>query len=237
MNPEKELLDLIDLYPTTSKSKILNLGLRGFLLFRDFLIGFIIHARHNNFRLKTGYFILSFVLKVAYGINYIIAEALVFAIFRPNSVYVNVIYKQIENLVFSCPVLAPTQIICPSIGISESFNHDLYSLHEIMMRPQIKISKSWLEKFCVEHHIIKMSLFGSVISNHFTVASDIDMLVEFDPKHIPGLFSFVEMRDLLTEHFGREVDLRTSEDISKLFRNEVIKQSYHIYGKERFKPT
>lgn len=75
-----------------------------------------------------------------------------------------------------------------------------------------------------------MSLFGSVVSNHFTAASDVDILVEFDPKHIPGLFSFVHMRNLLSEHFGREVDLRTPEDISKLFRNEVIQQSYSIYG-------
>lgn len=97
------------------------------------------------------------------------------------------------------------------------------------MRPQIKIPKAWLEKFCVEHHITKMSLFGSVISDHFTATSDVDVLVEFDPKHIPGLFSFVEMRDALSEHFGREVDLRTPEDISKLFGNEVIQQSYLIY--------
>jgi predicted nucleotidyltransferase len=108
---------------------------------------------------------------------------------------------------------------------------------EVMMRPQIKISKAWLENFCIEHHITKMSLFGSVISDHFTLTSDVDVLVEFDPRHIPSLFSFVEMRDLLSEHFGREVDLKTPEDISKLFRNEVIEQSYLIYGKERFKST
>lgn len=103
------------------------------------------------------------------------------------------------------------------------------------MKPHIKIPKVWLEKFCEENHIIKMSLFGSVISDHFTEASDIDVLVEFDPKYVPGLFSFVGMRDSLSKHFGREVDLRTPEDISHLFRNEVIQQSYPIYGKERFK--
>lgn len=105
------------------------------------------------------------------------------------------------------------------------------------MRPHIKISKAWLEKFCIEHHITKMSLFGSVMTDHFTPDSDVDVLIEFDPKHIPGLFSFVEMRNLLSKHFGREVDLRTPEDISKLFRKEVIEHSYLIYGKERFKPT
>lgn len=47
------------------------------------------------------------------------------------------------------------------------------------MAPQIKIPKAWLENFCKKNHIVKMSLFGSVISDHFTEASDIDILVEF----------------------------------------------------------
>lgn len=103
------------------------------------------------------------------------------------------------------------------------------------MNPKIKIPHEWLEKFCKENHIVKLALFGSVISNHFTDASDVDILVEFDPLHIPGLFRLVDMKDSLTQNLGREVDLRTPEDISKLFRNEVIQQSYLIYGKERFK--
>jgi uncharacterized protein len=103
------------------------------------------------------------------------------------------------------------------------------------MKPKIKIPKMWLEKFCRENHIVKMSLFGSVISNHFTEASDIDILIEFDPKHIPGLFGLVGMRNSLSEYFGRDVDLRTPEDLSVLFRNEVIRDSYPIYGKERLK--
>lgn len=102
------------------------------------------------------------------------------------------------------------------------------------MNPKIKFSPQWIEKFCKEHHIIKLALYGSVISNHFTHASDVDILVEFDPKHTPGFFRFVDMKDALAENLGREVDLRTPEDISKLFRNEVMQQSYLIYGKERF---
>jgi predicted nucleotidyltransferase len=103
------------------------------------------------------------------------------------------------------------------------------------MKPQIKIPKVWLEKFCKENHIVKMSLFGSVISDHFTDSSDIDILVEFDPKHTPGLFGLVGMRNSLSEQLGRDVDLRTPEDLSVLFRNEVIQGSHPIYGKERFK--
>jgi len=103
--------------------------------------------------------------------------------------------------------------------------------------PRIKISKSWVESFCKSHHIIKLALFGSVLTNHFSSTSDVDILVEFDPEHVPGLFSIVEMKEELSRNIGREVDLRTPEDISKLFRKEVIQQSYLLYGQEGFKST
>lgn len=105
------------------------------------------------------------------------------------------------------------------------------------MKPKIRVPKIWLDKFCKDNHIVKMSFFGSVISDHFTESSDIDILIEFDPKHIPGLFGFVNIRNSLSQHLGRDVDLRTPEDISVLFRNEVIQTSYPIYGKERFKSS
>ena len=73
-----------------------------------------------------------------------------------------------------------------------------------------------------------------MLSDQFSETSDIDILVEFDPKHIPGLFGIAEMKDELSENFGREVDLRTPEDISKLFRKDIIQQSYLVYGQEGF---
>ena len=105
----------------------------------------------------------------------------------------------------------------------------------ISKKPKLEISKTWIAKFCQAHHIVKLALFGSVLSDHFTEASDIDILVEFDPQHIPGLFGIVEMKEELSKTLGREIDLRTPEDISKLFRNDVIEQSYLLYGQERFK--
>ncbi len=96
--------------------------------------------------------------------------------------------------------------------------------------PKIPIPLKWIEKFCKSNHIIKLALFGSVLTDHFSSTSDIDILVEFDPNHIPGLFSFVEMKDELAKTLGREVDLRTPEDISIYFRDEVVKHSYLIYG-------
>ncbi len=101
-------------------------------------------------------------------------------------------------------------------------------------KPKIKIPQSWIDSFCKAHHIIKLALFGSVLSDQFSETSDIDILVEFDPKHIPGLFGIAEMKDELSQNLGREVDLRTPEDISKLFRKDIIQQSYLVYGQEGF---
>jgi hypothetical protein len=101
-------------------------------------------------------------------------------------------------------------------------------------QPKIPISRSWIARFCKKHHIIKLALFGSVLTDHFSHASDVDILVEFDPNHIPGLFSFVEMKEELESNIGREVDLRTPEDISKLFRQEVVDHSYLLYEQERY---
>lgn len=83
--------------------------------------------------------------------------------------------------------------------------------------PKITIPKKWLEAFCKDHHIVKLALFGSVLSDRFSESSDVDILVEFDPQHVPGLFGIVDMKEELSKSIGREVDLRTPEDISKLF--------------------
>jgi predicted nucleotidyltransferase len=90
---------------------------------------------------------------------------------------------------------------------------------------QQKISKDKLAEFCRKTHITKLSVFGSAVRGQLTPNSDIDLLVEFDHNHIPGLFSIVKMEMELTEMLGRKVDMRTFEDLSQYFRNEVVKNA------------
>jgi predicted nucleotidyltransferase len=54
----------------------------------------------------------------------------------------------------------------------------------------IEIPKEKIGAFCRRHHIRKFSLFGSVLREDFRPGSDIDVLVEFEPGHIPGLAFF-----------------------------------------------
>lgn len=87
---------------------------------------------------------------------------------------------------------------------------------------RIKVPHAKIKKFCNTHHIIKLSLFGSVLTDRFTKKSDVDVLVEFDKSHIPSFFGLADMQFELEKLFDRSVDLRTPNDLSIYFRNEVI---------------
>jgi predicted nucleotidyltransferase len=88
-----------------------------------------------------------------------------------------------------------------------------------------KISKERLIEFCKRNHIRRLSLFGSAVSGELEKGSDIDLLVEFEANHTPGLFSIVRMEMELAQNLGRKVDLRTPEDLSQYFRDEVIRDA------------
>lgn len=88
-----------------------------------------------------------------------------------------------------------------------------------------KMPKDKLMEFCKKNHIRKLSVFGSALRGQLKPDSDIDLLVEFEEKHIPGLFSIVKMEIALTEILGRKVDLRTPEDLSQYFRDEVMRNA------------
>jgi hypothetical protein len=80
-----------------------------------------------------------------------------------------------------------------------------------------------LEQFCRKNRIRKLSLFGSVLRNDFRQESDIDVLVEFEKNGIPGLLGISRMERELSQIFGgRKIDLRTPEDLSKYFRQQVL---------------
>ncbi len=86
-------------------------------------------------------------------------------------------------------------------------------------------SKEILSEFCGRHHIRKLSIFGSALRDDFGPESDIDILIEFETGYTPGFFGFIEIQDELSELFGNKVDLRTPSDLSKYFRERVLKEA------------
>ncbi len=91
----------------------------------------------------------------------------------------------------------------------------MFNLQDIM-------SKQKLEAYCKKNHIIKLSLFGSALKDELKPDSDIDILVEFDMNHIPGLMDIAGMEIELADIIGRRVDLRTPAELSRYFRDEVL---------------
>ena len=91
-----------------------------------------------------------------------------------------------------------------------------------MKKSSIDLPQHEIEKFCRKHHIRRLALFGSALREDFGPDSDIDLLVEFDPNHIPGFIRLAGMEIELSEILGHKVDLRTPEDLSRYFRQEVV---------------
>jgi uncharacterized protein len=81
-----------------------------------------------------------------------------------------------------------------------------------------------LESICRRHRIRRLSLFGSILKGTARPDSDVDLLVEFEPGAAPGLIRLAAIaRELSGLLGGRNVDLRTSGDLSRYFRDEVVR--------------
>ena len=104
------------------------------------------------------------------------------------------------------------------------------SVSKDLVLERFKLSQEQIESFCRRHHIDRLALFGSVLRDDFTPESDIDVLVEFDPDHIPGLITLagmeIELSDLIG---GRRVDMKTPLSISRYFRDEVLEEAEALY--------
>jgi uncharacterized protein len=94
----------------------------------------------------------------------------------------------------------------------------------------IHLQKAKIRGFCQKYHIDSLALFGSVLTSHFNEASDVDVLVRFNTDHIPHLFGLIKMESELSDIFGYRVDLKTPNDLSPYFRDEVIANAKIIYG-------
>lgn len=97
-----------------------------------------------------------------------------------------------------------------------------------MSRMKIDIPKDKIADFCRKHHIRRLSFFGSVLRDDFRSGSDVDVLVEFEPGHVPGL-AFFDMESELSETLGCSVDLNTPKFLSRYFRDSVLSEAEVLY--------
>ncbi|MHB8767377.1 MAG: nucleotidyltransferase family protein [Deferrisomatales bacterium] len=93
---------------------------------------------------------------------------------------------------------------------------------------RIPVDDERLSAFCREHHIRRLSFFGSVLRDDFGPESDVDVLVEFETGKTPGLGFFAMEREL-SELLGRTVDLNTPRFLSPHFRDRVLDEAETRY--------
>jgi uncharacterized protein len=91
-----------------------------------------------------------------------------------------------------------------------------------------KIKKA-IEQDPDKNAIKKASLFGSFLHGDFKPNSDVDLLVELNGDIPVGLFKYVAIQDRLGESIGKQVDLVTTEALSKYFRDRVLAEAEIIY--------
>lgn len=95
-------------------------------------------------------------------------------------------------------------------------------------RRRVVLNADRIGQLCRKYHIRTLSLFGSVLRDDFSVDSDIDVLVEFEPGMVPG-FAFFRIQDELSQLLGGEVDLHTPNSLSRYFRDEVKASAELLY--------
>jgi predicted nucleotidyltransferase len=97
------------------------------------------------------------------------------------------------------------------------------------MGPHISIDRDAVSTFCRRHHITRLALFGSVLRDDFAPESDVDVLVEFQAGHVPGL-KFVSIERELSELLdGRRVDMVTPKFLNPRIRAEVLDSAEPVY--------
>ena len=97
--------------------------------------------------------------------------------------------------------------------------------------PRLPIAQEQLARFCRQQHIRRLSLFGSMLKGTARPDSDIDLLVEFEPGCEPGLLGLASMEaELATMLGGKKVDLRTPQELSRYFRDQVLQTAEVQYA-------
>jgi predicted nucleotidyltransferase len=91
------------------------------------------------------------------------------------------------------------------------------------MTPRLDEMRPELAEFCVQNHIVRLSVFGSAARGDMRPDSDIDLLVEFEPGQAPSLAGFERLKNNLATLFGSAtIDLATPSILRNPYRRRAI---------------
>jgi predicted nucleotidyltransferase len=101
---------------------------------------------------------------------------------------------------------------------------------EMIASSRISFSEEQLADICRRYHVRELSLFGSVLRDDFQDASDVDVLVEFEPDARVGFFALARLQRELASLFGRHVDVVPKKGLNSAIRQSVLTTSEVIYA-------
>ena len=99
------------------------------------------------------------------------------------------------------------------------------------MPAPVAVDHRIIADFCHRYGICRLALFGSVLREDFHSTSDVDVLVEFEKGRVVGLIRLAGIERELSEIFGRKADMRTPADLSRYFRDDVVRSAEVLYEK------
>ncbi|MCX6617913.1 MAG: nucleotidyltransferase domain-containing protein [Acidobacteria bacterium] len=95
-----------------------------------------------------------------------------------------------------------------------------------MGSPHLTLDRGKLAQICRHSHIRRLSLFGSALHDDFRPDSDVDMLVEFDPEHRPGMIGIHELEEELSRLCaGHRADLVNPKYLNRHIRDRVLAEA------------
>jgi len=98
-----------------------------------------------------------------------------------------------------------------------------------VLKATLQYDEEALTTLCVKHHVRRLDLFGSRAKGTARDGSDVDLLVEFEPEHVPGLLGFLALQEELADLLEEDVDLVSSGGLSPYMRDEILSSRSSLY--------
>lgn len=87
-----------------------------------------------------------------------------------------------------------------------------------------------IAELCKKHQVRTLRIFGSAARGELTPASDIDILLEFEPGVDPDLMELGGLQQDLSDLLGRTADVKVPEMFSPVNLRRVIESSIIAYA-------
>jgi len=99
------------------------------------------------------------------------------------------------------------------------------------MPAQVQPEAERLAEFCRRHHIRRLSVCGSVLREDFRADSDIDVLIEFDPEHRPGIVGSHQVEEELSRLYGgHRIDLLNPKYLNQRLRDRLLQEAEVLFA-------